>query len=280
MAILFVVATELATNAISITMPNSKFIAVAGPSGSGKTEWISQYLKESNPSSFYLAPGINQPSIDLMRIGYSFPWVQVIPDSQIPAFFAALTEEALPDSTLYLELGFHLVLDHPILSALPWHRVAVIPPQIQDSDWHSWANEIVQGNDTPPESLADNPNLWLTALNGQVFDPSSLNEALKELREGAYGQIHRFKGIFELPDGRSFYVDFLNEFSGIKYADLNLPRWIEGRPDRPSGLEVVGWNLQTEAIAQTLRDSCLADDLLRHYQQQYKANLVEGSLTV
>jgi hypothetical protein len=253
-------------------------IAVAGPPGGGKTTWISQFLEDANRSCFYLAPGAIATSVDLARIGYRFPWVQVIQDQQIPSFFKAWTEERWPDAVVYLELGFHLVLDHPLLEALPWHRVAVLPPDLGESEWHHWANEVVPGA-TPILKEATLPNLWLTSLTGQVFDPPSLDEALIELTGGAYGIVHRVKGIFELPDGRAFYVDFVNGLPGIEYTELNLPPWLDGRPDRFSGIEVVGWNLQQDAIAQTLKDSYLSDDILNYYQQQYKTT-VEENMTV
>lgn len=261
-------------------MKTHQFIAVAGPSGSGKTNWISQHLQESRHSYFYLAPGVNEPSVDLMRIGYCFPEVQVIPDPEIPSLINQWQQEGLANTTVYLELGFHLVLDHPMLSVLPWHRVAILPPQFPESEWHTWSDEIIPGNDTPLPTEAEHPNIWLTSLQGQVFDTPSLNEALMELTKGAYGEIQRVKGIFELPDGRAFYVDFVNGMSDIGYIELKLPRWIKGRPNRPSGIEVVGWNLQPEAIAQTLRDSYLADDLLRYYQHQYPVTLEEERLPV
>ena len=261
-------------------MKTNQFIAVAGPSGSGKTKWISQRLQESRHSCFYLAPGVSEPSVDLMHIGYSFPEVQVIADHEIPSLINQWRQEGLSSATVYLELGFHLVLDHPMLSVLPWHRVAILPSQPPESEWHTWADEMIPGNETPRPTAVDHPNVWLTSLKGQVFDPPSLNETLMELTKGAYGDIQRVKGIFELPDGRAFYVDFVHGMSDIGYLELKVPRWIKGRPDRPSGIEVVGWNLQSDAIAQTFRDSYLADDLLRYYQQQYQATLEEESLPV
>ena len=261
-------------------MTTHPFIAIAGPSGVGKTNWISQHLQSSRQSCFYLAPGVNEPSVDLMRIGYGFPDVQVIPDRDIPTWINLWRAEGLSNSTVYLELGFHLVLDHPMLSVLPWHRVAMMPQSIADSEWHSWADEVIPGHDTSWMTEDASPNIWLTSLKGQVFDPPSLNEALMEMTKGAYGDIQRVKGIFELPDGRAFYVDFVKGMSDIGYSELKLPRWMKGRPDRPSGIEVVGWKLQSDAIAQTLRDSYLADDLLRYYQQQYQATVEEESLPV
>ena len=80
----------------------------------------------------------------------------------------------------------------------------------------------------------------------------------------------RLKGIFELPDGRAFYIDFVKGLPGIEYTELKLPRWLQGRPNRFSGLEVVGHNLEQQTIAQTLLASCLADDVLSQYQRQYQ----------
>lgn len=259
-------------------MKTNQFIAVAGPSGSGKTNWISQRLQKSRHSCYYLAPGVNQRSVDLMRIGYSFPQVKVIPDIEIPSWINRLRHEGLSDTTVYLELGFHLVLDHPMLSVLPWHRVAVLPPQLSDSEWHTWADVTCLGNDTFRMTQAELPNIWLTPLIGQVFDPPSLNEDLMELMEGAYGEIHRVKGIFELPDGKGFYVDFVQGMSDMGYVELKIPRWLNGRPNRPSGIEVVGWNLNSDAIAQNLKDSYLSDELVNYYQQQYQSNREEESL--
>ena len=59
-------------------------IAVAGPSGSGKTTWIIQALKERTNDCIYLCPGLGEVPVDLARLGYCCPWVQVLPESQMP----------------------------------------------------------------------------------------------------------------------------------------------------------------------------------------------------
>jgi hypothetical protein len=79
------------------------------------------------------------------------------------------------------------------------------------------------------------------------------------------------KGIFEMPNGRAFHVDCVEGLLGVEYTELNLPRWLEGRPSRFSGIEVVGWGLGREAIAQTLLDGCLSDAALTQYHQHYQA---------
>ncbi|MGF1604033.1 MAG: GTP-binding protein [Thermosynechococcaceae cyanobacterium] len=247
-------------------MSTPAFVAVSGPSGCGKTTWIKQFLTDETAPLFYLYPGLGNVSVDLMRIGYTFPWVQVIPESQLQQVLTTLPDEAV----VYLELGFHLNLDSPFLSALPCRQVAVLPPHLQDSEWHQWADEICLGNDIAIPDAAKPPELWHTPLQGQVFDPPSLEVVLTELTGGAYGKVHRLKGIFEMPDGQALGIDFVAGLEGIEYTELNIPRWLEGRPNRYSGIEVIGDNLEQEIIAQTLLDGSLADETLFYYQQQYK----------
>lgn len=239
-------------------------IAVAGSPGSGKTTWISQFFQDQHRPLFYCCPGIGACSVDQARIAYRFPWVNLIPERQAPQILTDLPEQAL----VYFELGFHLDLASPFLASLPCHRVAVLPPGLKESDWHDWADEVIPGNEIPVPNLL--PELWRSPLSGQVFDAPSLDEILRELTGGAYGNVHRVKGIFELPDGRAFHVDFAEGLPGIEYTELNLPRWLEGRPDRFSGIEVMGWNLEQETIAQTILDGCLSDSAIAQYQEHHK----------
>ncbi|MGD1949186.1 MAG: GTP-binding protein [Leptolyngbyaceae cyanobacterium] len=238
---------------------------VAGPPGVGKTTWISQFLKDSSRPLFYLYPG-GQESVDLARIGYRFPWVSLVSDDRAATVLADLPGQ----SQVFIELGFHLDLESPFLTALPGRRSAVVPPSLEKSEWHSWADEVMPGNHSQTWGSGKLPAIWKSPLTGQVFDPPSLDEALIELTGGAYGQVVRLKGIFELPDGQAFYVDFVEGLPGIEYTELKLPRWLQGRPDRFSGLEIVGCNLEQKRIAQTLLASCLADDVLIQYQRQYQ----------
>lgn len=248
-------------------MSNPSVIAVAGPCGSGKTTWIKQFLKDETAPFFYCYPGLDTSSVDLIRIGYCFPWVQVISDQQVPQVLSSLPDGAV----VYLELGFHVALDSLLLSALPHHQVAVLPPHLQDSVWHQWADEIVTGNDIAVPETAKPSELWHAPLHGQVFDPASLEVVLMELARGAYGNVHRCKGIFEMPDGQALYIDFVAGLEGIEYTELSIPRWLEGRPERWSGIEVMGDNLQPAIISQTLLDGCLSDELIAYYQEQYQA---------
>ncbi|WP_072622318.1 GTP-binding protein [Spirulina major] len=248
-------------------MSSVTLIAVAGPTGSGKTTWMSQFLQDPNRSLFYCCPGAGAGSVDQVRIAYRFPWVQLIPEHQAQQVLTTLPDQA----RVYFEVGFHLDLDSPFFAALPCHHVAVLPPELTASEWHDWADEVIPGNAITVPTSDNLPELWRSPLTGQVFDPPSLDEMLIELTSGAYGRVQRAKGIFELPDGRAFYVDFLEGLQGIEYTELSIPRWLEGRPNRLSGIEVVGWNLDKDAIAQTVLDGCLSDSIIAQYQEQYKA---------
>ncbi|MGF1676173.1 MAG: GTP-binding protein, partial [Rivularia sp. (in: cyanobacteria)] len=54
------------------------------------------------------------------------------------------------------------------------------------------------------------------------------------------------------------------------------PRHLEGRPQRFSGIEVVGGNLDEVMLKQTLSDCFLSDLLVKQFQQQVKQMLLEG----
>ena len=208
--------------------------------------------------------------MDLLRVSYCFPLVTVIDDSQ-----AADVLLNLPDGAqVYVELGFHLDLATLPFNSLPCRRVAIVPPELAQltaqSEWHHWANELVAGNNIQVPAPHGTLDFRRMSRTGQVFDPPSLEVFLAEVTGGAYGQVIRLKGIFELPDGNAFYIDFVEGLEGIEYTELKLARSLKGRPTRLSGLEVVGHSLQQTAMAETLQASCLSDELLTQYQRQYR----------
>ena len=247
---------------------------VAGPSGIGKTTWISQFLSNSEQPLFYLCPGTgtgaSTDAVDRLRVGYCFPQVTVADDSEAAALLMNLPDRA----QVYIEVGAHLDLAALPFNSLPCRKVAIVPPELAQltaqSEWHNWADELVAGNNIQAPDPNDLPNFCRMALTGQVFDPPSLEVLLAEITGGAYGLVIRLKGNFELPDGQAFYIDFVEGLEGIEYTELKLPRSLKGRPTRPSGLEVVGYNLQQKAMAETLQASCLSDELLAQYQRQYR----------
>ena len=263
-----VIPTNFAAASRSATGRN--ITLVAGPPGSGKTTWINQFLSAAERPLFYLCPATGLEAVDRLRVGYRFPAVSVVDDTQAAALLMNLPEQA----QVYIELGFHLDLAALPFNSLPCHKVAIVPPELAkltaQSEWHDWADELVAGNNSHVPSSDHLPETRRMPLTAQVFDPPSLDELLTEITGGAYGQVIRLKGIFEMPDGQAFHIDFVEGLSGIEYTELKLPRSLKGRPKRSSSLEIVGFDLQQETMAEALSVSCLSDELLTQYQRQYR----------
>ena len=234
---------------------------VIGAAGAGKTQWIRQRLLDV-PTALYFCP---EAAIDGAQIAAEFPSVTVYQSGQEAQMAEALRAG---DRPVYIEVAACLDLQsiEQSLEAFSYRRVAIVPPgsPSSPSEWEQWADEQVIGVETKAGPMAQ---LWRATLSGLVFDPASLDTVWQELTEGAYGQVQRAKGIFELADGRSFYFDCV---AGLKtfYAELALPQCLEGRPDRFSGIEVVGEGLEKEAIGETLQQCLLSDAAIAHYQEQ------------
>lgn len=245
---------------------------VAGSSGAGKTTWVCQQMRDiaAVDKIIYYSPGTGTVPIDQNRIATEFPGMQVFGDGQEVEFFNQIPKA----EAVYIELGFYLQLEAitQILDNLTYRAIAVLPPDLKDTEYHAWANEIVRG---APAQTSTAKTLWRAASNGQVIDENSLEEFWYEITHGAYGIVTRAKGIFDVNDGRSIYCDFVAGLPQTDFLELNLPRYLEGRPQRFSGLEVVGKNLDEATLRQTLSDCCLSDALILQYQQQVKEILLE-----
>ncbi len=273
---------------IIIVMSVPNIIVVAGLSGAGKTTWVCQQMRDiaDVDKIIYYSPGTGTVPIDQNRIAAEFPGIQVFSDGQEVEFINQIPKA----DAVYIEWGFYLELgampslsetlprmaiaaNAQILDNLTYRAIAVLPPDFKDSEYHTWANEIVRG---APTQTSTGESLWRAASNGQVIDENNLEEFWHEITHGAYGIVTRAKGIFDVNDGRSLYYDFVAGIPQTDFLELDLPRHLEGRPQRFSGLEVVGQNLDEAALRQTLSDCCLSDAAILQYQQQVKEILLEG----
>ncbi len=262
-------------------MPIPIVTFVAGSSGAGKTTWICEQIRNitSVDKLIYFSPGTGTVPIDQTRIATEFPGIQVFCDTQEAEFFNQIPKA----EAVYIELGFYLELGAmghalplaiaQIIDNLTYRTVAVLPPDLKDSEYHPWANEIVRGAPTQA-TIAE--TLWRAVSSGQVIDENSLEDFWYEITHGAYGIVTRAKGIFDVNDGRSLYCDFVAGVPQTDFLELDLPRYLEGRPQRFSGVEVVGKNLDEGALKQTLSHCCLSDAAIVQYQQQVKEILLEG----
>jgi hypothetical protein len=243
--------------------------AVAGPPGVGKTTWICQQLDRASATGLYFCLA-NELPLDRTYIATELPQVQIL----VAEEGFQLPSQLNSGDRAYIELGFHLDLTAIDRLLDPsCRRVAIVPPETTNSEWHDWADEIVIG--VPAQTVVASPQLWRSPLQGNVIDFNSLEVFWYELIQGAYGKATRAKGIFDITDGQSIYGDFAIGLPQRDFAPLNLNRWLEGRPQRFSGLEIWGQNLDEEAIAQTLKDCCLSSAEIHYYQQQVKELLLE-----
>jgi hypothetical protein len=254
-------------------MSTPMITVIAGTSGAGKTTWISQQLKDMTAVDqvIYFSPGTGTVFIDQTRIATEFPDMQVFGDGQEVEFF-----QQIPQATaVYIELGFYFELGAitQILDNLTYRAVAVLPPDLKNSEYQAWAEEIVYG---APAATNTAESLWRVASKGQVIDEDSLEEFWYEITHGAYGIVSRAKAIFDVNDGRSLYCDFVAGVPQTEFIELDLPRYLDGRPQRFSGLELVGNKLDEAALKQTLSDCCLSDTAILQYQREVKKILLEA----
>ena len=123
-------------------------------------------------------------------------------------------------------------------------------------------------------SLA-NLQIHRAGLTQEVLDFASLETFWQELVAGAYGEIVRVKGIFNIMDGQCIYRDYLKNGLNLDFQPLQIPLSLEGRPTHFSGLEIIGINLEKQSIVDTISDFCLSDDVVQFYQQQVKESLAQ-----
>lgn len=253
-------------------MSSLNITLVSGPPGAGKTTWIRQQVNSAAGTAVYLNLGAENTPIDPTYLATEVAGLTVLPVEQLADFLA----QPLIGSAVYVELGFHIDLTSLILpdQMADCRRVAVLPPGTQRTEWHDWADLVVTGVEM--DATLSQPHLWRSVLSGQVLDPASLNTFWYELTHGAYGTVQRAKGIFDVADGRSLHFDFVAGFSETTYLELDLPLWTNGRPDRFSGIEVVGEALEQDVMAQTIKDCCLDDQAIAYYQQQIREAVMSG----
>lgn len=249
---------------------------VAGPAGCGKTTWICQQMVNTASSEkiIYFSPGTGNVPIDQTRVAAEFSAVKVFGDGQEVEFLNQLVAAKLA----YIELGFYLELGaiQQILDDLSYKAIAILPSNLKDSEYHTWADQIITGADVDTSIVQT--QLWRAPTSGQVIDEDSLHEFWYEVTHGAYGKLTRAKGIFDVADGRSLYADFVAGIPATDFLELDLPRHLEGRPQRFSGMEVLGQSLDESAIRQTLQDCYLSETALAQHQEQVKQILIEEGI--
>ncbi|GFE68506.1 GTP-binding protein [Chroococcus sp. FPU101] len=245
--------------------------AVTGPPGTGKTYWIQEQMAKAKENIGYYSPRTESIPIDIIYLQSEYPHLKILTTENLKL----ISEK----TNIYLELPWYLDLlsIEPFLKQLNCHRVAILPPNISNTGWHSWADEVIPSIGLEHQELTLEAKTPLEVhrgiLTGEVLDYTSLITFWSELTQNAYGEIKRIKGIFDIFDGQSIYGDFVQGFTQEEFSTLDLPRHLEGRPTRFSGFEIVGRDLDKTGIAQSINDCCLSDSAINYYQQQVKATL-------
>ncbi|MGL5805592.1 MAG: GTP-binding protein [Xenococcaceae cyanobacterium] len=258
-------------------------IAVVGPPGVGKTHWIKDRIdKNRDRSSYYLEPKTDSVPIDSIALVSQFPDLTIL---------ATGGESNLLTKTetnfAYIEIPWYLDLYgiEPFLQQLNCHRVAILPLDWQNTGLNAWADEVIPGNSyqiksNSKNSLSDRLEVHRGVMTGEILDFASLETFWQELTGGAYGEVIRAKAIFDTIEGESIYRDFVENVQK-DWQTLNFPRCLDGKPQRFSGFEIVGQNLNKEEIGQTVRDCCLSEAAIAHYQKQIKESLgIEEEVSV
>ncbi|MGD2183719.1 GTP-binding protein [Lusitaniella coriacea] len=261
-------------------------IAVASALGAGKTHWICQQIAKNNNSVGYFSPQTDSVPIDGTYLQSEYPHLTIYQTGEEGKLLVE-TDRAIG----YIEIPWYIDLAgvESLLQTLNAHRVALIPPDVDNAELKAWADEVLIVRDretgkieTETESSPRENTLWSISnthpktslqihrgiLTGQILDFDSLATFWLELTQGAYGEVVRAKGIFDLEDGHLYYGNFTPTQSKLEFHPLNFPRWEKGRPERFSGFEIIGNNLNKAEISQTIKDCFVPESAIHYYQQQ------------
>ena len=253
---------------------------VSGPPGCGKTAWALQTFQQHDGPCAYLR--FEGPSVLGLEQGYNggidSTWLQ----DQVPQLHApqkswnAQAETPAPASDLLtlIEVQQFQTPEHPTIEGCG----SEIRAQLQalhlepDQFLHFGRDPELATQDTLEFSRLES---WHLDLDGSVWDPDSLNSFWFELVNGAYGDVYRSKALMNLPDGRSFFCNWMVSQQSSQFLPLNNVEPPTGRPKRPSELVVQGRALNPKGIKFTINDCLLDDDGLAMRQLQLRD---QGSL--
>ena len=243
---------------------------ISGPPGCGKTSWALKTLQDHGGPCAYLRleeepeAGLEQGAdsgIDLNWLKDQIPRLE----EATPSIAADLKEE--DDALTLIEVQrFRTPTQEGIDGFGINVRSKLDALELQpDQVMHFGRDPELPSNDTLEFSKLE---AWHASLAGCVWDPESLSSFWFELVNGAYGDVYRAKGLMNLPDGRSFFCNWMVSQQGSQFLPLDTTAPPTGRPSRTSELVVQGKALNPEGMQATINDCLLADDVLTAQQQQ------------
>ena len=246
---------------------------IMGSFGVGKTHWIQEDIKQSNKPSYYVCPKTETFPLDGAFLQGQDSDLSIADSQNI----SELIDLGL-ENNVYIEIPEYIDIENTLLFFDPLNaeKIAIVHTAENSEQWQQLAENIIVNEQINIENeLSSFANLQIhrAGLTGEILDFTSLETFWQELVGGAYGEILRAKGIFNIMDGQCIYADYRQNGLNLNFRPLNLPLSLEGRPTHFSGLEIIGCNLDKPAIANTIGCFCLPDDIVQFYQQQVKQSL-------
>ena len=246
---------------------------VSGPPGCGKTAWALQTLQSHQGACTYLRLAGDSPEglEQGCDSGIDQAWLQ----DQIPSLQSAQSIEQRQDNVADQQLTVIEVQQF----RRPEHKGidgygAQVQAQLESLQLKP-TQTLHFGRDPelPSQDTLDFSRLeaWHHSLSGCVWDPDSLSSFWFELVNGAYGDVYRAKALMNLPDGRSFFCNWMVSQQGSQFLPLNSTAAPNGRPSRTSELVVQGKALNPAGIQSTINDCLLTDEVLEMQQQQLRS---------
>jgi len=246
---------------------------VSGPPGCGKTAWALQTLQSHQGACTYLRLAGDSP--EGLEQGCDSGIDQAWLEDQIPSLQSAQSMGQRQDNVADQQLTVIEVQQF----RRPEHKGidgygAQVQAQLESLQLKP-TQTLHFGRDPelPSQDTLDFSRLeaWHHSLAGCVWDPDSLSSFWFELVNGAYGDVYRAKALMNLPDGRSFFCNWMVSQQGSQFLPLNSTAAPNGRPSRTSELVVQGKALNPAGIQSTINDCLLSDEVLEMQQQQLRS---------
>ena len=242
-------------------------LLITGPPGCGKTTWIQKTLMEHpGPKGYIRLAGPEEDGIEQATDGgidqawlcdqvpklKTFERLEKIDHADADGLLLIEAQQAIPPSkdslnSIHQSIQYELLtLNINVSRSLHFGRDAELPTQdtLEFIKLESWDYDIT----------------------GEVWDPNSLSSFWFELVNGAYGDVYRAKALMNLPDGRSFYCNWMVSQQGSQFLPLDTLEAPIGRPKRVSRLVIQGKALDRDGILVTIDDCLLSDDVLEMQQ--------------
>ena len=241
---------------------------IAGPPGCGKTNWIREtLLKHQGVCAYLRLDGLSHEGLEEgVNAGIDRTWLI----DQIPQLHD-VSLKGLQDPPPSEE--FLVLVEAQQFKPCSTNVAQGIDPRIQEqlerfnlSPDKTWL--FGRDSDLPQQDTLDFTQLeaWNLNLHGCVWDPNSHSSFWFELVNGAYGDVYRAKALTNLPDGRSFFCNWMVSQQGSQFLPLESVAPPTGRPKRTSHLVVQGRDLNSNGIKATIKDCLLSDDVFELQQ--------------